>query len=119
MGFATTPACKGLWKGTARALAGASTVSSVAMWEEWGDGSGDGKVAGYRAIASNQILNNAAVFGHWSDSVLALWGTGTDWVVNAYSLDTQGKVRVTGNSYLDHAVRHAQSFCWSADNGNQ
>jgi hypothetical protein len=100
-------------------LTGASTVSAVALWEDLPDLSGDGKVTGYRAVATNQILNNGVAFGHWADSVLAFWGPGTDWVINPYSLDTQGEIRITGNSYLDHAVRHAQSFCWSADSGNQ
>jgi len=119
LAYATTPAVKAAWKSVARALTGATTVSSVALWEDFNDGTGDGKVNGYRAVSTNQILNNSVVFGHWADLVFALWGSGTDWILNPYSLDTQGKIRLTGNSYVDVAVRHAQSFCWSADAGNQ
>jgi HK97 family phage major capsid protein len=119
MGYATTPLTKGTWKKAARVLTGATVLTSEPLWQNWPDGSGDGLVNGYRAVASNQILNNGVVFGHFRDLIFGLWGAGTDWIVNPYSLDTQGKIRVTGNSYLDVAIRHAQSFTWSADPGNQ
>ena len=74
---------------------------------------------GYRAASTNQIAANGVLFAHWADAVLGLWGKGTDWITNPFSRDTEGVIRVTGNSYLDVALRHAQSFCWSADAGNQ
>ena len=117
--YATTPAVKAAWKLIARVLTGATVLTLEPIWQNWPDGSGDGLVNGYRAAATNQILNNGVVFGHFKDLVFGLWGAGTDWIVNPYSRDTEGKIRVTGNSYVDVALRHAQSFCWSADPGNQ
>ena len=38
---------------------------------------------------------------------------------NPYSRDTDGMIRITANCYSDVAVRHAASFCVSADSGAQ
>jgi len=119
LGYVTTPAVKAAWKLIARVLTGATVLTSEPLWQNWPDGSGDGLVNGYRAISSNQILNNAVVFGHFADLVFGCWGAGADFIVNPYSRDTEGKVRITGNTYVDVALRHAQSFCWSADSGAQ
>jgi hypothetical protein len=47
-----------------------------------------------------------------------MWG-GFDVVVNPYSLDTTAEVRITVNTFIDVAVRHAASFCASTDSANQ
>ena len=119
LAYATSPATKAAWKLIARVLTGATILTSEPLWQNWPDGSGDGQVNGYRATASNQIRNNGVVFGHWADLVFGCWGSGVDWIVNPYSRDTEGKIRITGNSYVDVALRHAQSFAWSADSGAQ
>jgi HK97 family phage major capsid protein len=117
--YATTPAVKAAWKLIARVLTGATVLTSEPLWQNWPDKSGDGLVNGYRAAATGQILNDGVLFAHFADLVFGVWGAGTDWIVNPYSRDTEGKIRVTGNSYVDVALRHAESFCWSADPGNQ
>ncbi|HEV2350809.1 MAG TPA: phage major capsid protein [Terriglobia bacterium] len=117
MAYVTTPAVRGAWK----AIAKIGSTFPIFIWEagDWADDSNDGEVNGYRAAATNQILNNAVAFGNWEDCIgPALWG-GYDVVVNPYSRDTDGVVRVTVNTFGDVAVRHAPSFCWSMDAGNQ
>jgi hypothetical protein len=114
-GYATTPNVRAKWKGVPKI----GSTFPVFFWEDLGDGSADGKVNGYRATASNQILADAVVFGNWMELVFAFFGAGPDLMSNPYSRDTDGVVRVTANSYIDVAVRHAPSFCWSADSGAQ
>lgn len=118
MAYATTPAVRGAWKAIPKI---AASTFPIFLWDkgDQGDGSSDGEVNGYRAAATNQILNNQVFFGNWEDCIgPAMWG-GYDFIVNPYTLDTQGEVRVTCNTYGDVAVRHAQSFAVSADRGNQ
>lgn len=117
MAYVTTPNVRGKYKNVPKV----GTTFPVFIWEtfDWGDGYNDGVVNGYRAAATNQILNDGVVFGHWSDAIgPAMWG-GYDVVVNPYTRDTDGVVRITVNTFGDVAVRHAASFCWSADSGAQ
>ncbi len=75
---------------------------------------------GARAVVSNQVPSNltkgdaagvcsAIIFGNWADLVIGMWG-GLDLMVNPYSGDTTGTVRVTALQDVDVAVRHAESF---------
>ena len=120
-GWITTPSVRKAWKSIAVALTGATTVSAKPLWEKGGfnDGTSDGIVNDYRATATNQVLNNGVIFGNWKEVILGLFGTGIDILVNPYSRDTDGMIRITANCYSDVAVRHAASFCVSADPGNQ
>ena len=120
-GWVTTPNVRKAWKSIAVALTGATTVSARPLWEKGGfnDGTSDGIVNDYRATATNQVLNNEVVFGNWKELILGLFGTGIDILVNPYSRDTDGMIRITANCYSDVAIRHAASFCVSADPGNQ
>ena len=120
MAYATTPAVRGAWKTIAAALAGATAVingAANAIWAPSGT-PGEGEVNGYRAIASNQIPNNGVIFGNWSEAIHGLYG-GYDVIVNPYSRDVDAAVRITINTFGDVAIRHAASFCASADAGNQ
>lgn len=120
-GWITTPSVRKSWKNTAVALAGATTVSAKPLWERgmFNDGTTDGLVNDFRATATNQILNNGVIFGNWKEVILGLFGTGIDILINPYSRDTDGMIRITANCYSDVGVRHAASFCVSADAGNQ
>jgi HK97 family phage major capsid protein len=75
---------------------------------------------GYRAIVSNQVPSDldkgtstgvcsALIFGNWADLLIGMWG-GLDLLVNPYSLDTTGAVRITAFQDVDINVRHPQSF---------
>jgi HK97 family phage major capsid protein len=122
LGWVTSPTVKGRWKGIAVNLIGATTVAAVPLWGRGtfpaDDDSTDGLVNDYRAASTNQIPNNQVLFGNWRDLVIGMWG-GFDVVVNPYSLDTTAQVRITVNTFIDIALRHAQSFCVSADSGAQ
>ena len=83
------------------------------------DGSNDGIVAGYRAAASNQVLNNLVFFGNWADAVLCEFGAGKDITVDMFTLASSATVRIIINCWMDLAIRHAASFCVSADSGAQ
>ena len=115
-GYVTTPKVRTKWKTTPKI----GSTFPVFIWEDGPEvGSPDGKVNNYLSTATNQILNNAVVFGQWRDLVLGIFGPGPDILVNPYSRDTDACVRITSNLFVDVAVRHAPSFCWSADAGNQ
>lgn len=116
MAYITTPKVRGKLKAAAKI----GSTFPIFIWEDgdFGDGTNDGEINGYRAACTNQILNDAVAFGHWADAIHALWG-GFDVVVNPYSFDTNAEVQITINTFSDVAARHAASFCWSADAGNQ
>jgi HK97 family phage major capsid protein len=120
-GWVTTPNVRKAWKSIAVALTGATTVSARPLWEKGGfnDGTSDGIVNDYRTTATNQVLNNGVIFGNWKELILGLFGTGIDILVNPYSRDTDGMIRISANGYLDVAIRLAASFCVSADPGYQ
>jgi hypothetical protein len=117
MAYVADPSTRGVWKAAPKI---AASTFPIFLWEkgDWGDGSNDGEVNSYRAACTNQISNNRVAFGNWSDVIHALWG-GYDIVVNPYSRDIDAVVRITVNTFGDVAVRHAASFAWSADAGNQ
>ena len=117
--YVTTPAAKGKLKSAAKLLVGATTVTAVAIWENDPAGdNGEGVINGYTALDSNQIPNNLMIFGNWEESLHGLYG-GLDVIVNPYSRDTDAVVRITFNSFGDHVLRHAVSFCASSDPANQ
>ncbi len=119
MAYITDATSRGVLKSAAKLLVGATTVTAVPIWDgNMGDGSTDGIVNGYRAAATNQVDNHLAFFGNWEELILGMWG-GFDVVVNPYALDINAEVRITINTFIDYAVRHAQSFCVSTDSAAQ
>ena len=82
-------------------------------------------VNGYEMLTSNQVPGNltkgtasaicsAIIFGNFADLIVGMWG-GLDLMVNPYSLDTTGAVRVTAFQDADLAVRHPESFAAMVD----
>lgn len=120
MAYVTSPTVRGRWKAIAKTGIGVTSVVPIFLWEKgaWGDNSNDGEVNAYRAAATNQILNNLVFFGNWEDTIHALWG-GYDVIVDPFTQATDGTNRVTVNTFGDVAVRHAASYCVSADSGAQ
>jgi HK97 family phage major capsid protein len=120
LAWATTPGTKGIWKGTAVALQGATTVSSRSLWSDgnFNDDSNDGIVNGYRSASTNQIPNDQVIFGNWSDLIYAQWN-GFDVVVDYVTRAGQAEIVLTITTWLDSALRHGQSFVASSDPGSQ
>ena len=120
-GWATTPGVRKAWKNTARALAGATTVSAVPLWEpgNFNDGSSDGVVNSYRAAITNNISLDRVLFGAFDELILATWGQGMDLLYDPYSRSKEGIVGLTLTTFGDVALKHAQSFAVSIDAGDQ
>lgn len=81
---------------------------------------------GYRALVSNQVpsdldkgtstgICSAIIYGDWSQLVVGMWGPGIELLVNPYSKDTEGLIRVNVWSFADIAIRHAESFAAMQD----
>lgn len=93
--------------------------TGIYLWGEGGE-----PLNGYPAYVTNQVRSDltkgtgsnlsAAFFGNWGDLLLGMWGT-LDLLVNPYSLDTTGAVRVTAFQDVDVAVRRPESFAVMLD----
>jgi HK97 family phage major capsid protein len=57
---------------------------------------------------------HACLFGNWADAILAIWDT-IEVIVNPFSKDTQGIIRITIQHEVDINVRHAESFAACLD----
>ena len=78
-----------------------------------------GMVNGYDAYITNNISNSitrgtnsncsALVFGDWSQLLIGQFGA-VDLIVNPYSLDTYGEIRVVVAGYYDIAVKQPKAF---------
>jgi HK97 family phage major capsid protein/HK97 family phage prohead protease len=103
LAYLVHPTARGRLKTTATA-----TNSGIFIWN-------GNQINGYRAVASNQMdTTKNVMFGNWSDLIQADW-LGIDLMVDPYSLSTTGQVRVIATIMVDNAVRHAASFCVSAN----
>ena len=84
----------------------------------------DGRLAGYRVGVTNSMPSNltkgsgsalsALIFGNWSDLLIGEWGA-IGLLVDPYTNADSGQVRVVAFSFVDIAVRHAQSFAAVSD----
>ena len=77
----------------------------------------EGIVAGYKAMASNQIKStlgggseHGIVFGNWTDLLVGMFG-GIEITVDPYRLKKQAMVEYTIFGMADVMLRHPQSFC--------
>lgn len=110
LAFVTTPGMAGK---LAQTVVAASTDTRMI----WGGSLTEGNVAGYRAVASNQVSatlgggsEHGVIFGNWSEVMIGTWGV-MELVVDPYALKKQGMVEVTSFQLCDIALRHGQSFC--------
>lgn len=117
MGYVMNATARGKLKQATKVAA--STFPNY-IWEKgtFGDGTNDGEINGYRAACSNQVSGALAAFGNWEDAVEGMWG-GFDVVVDPLSVAEQALVRIIVNTFIDVAIRHAASFCWSTDSAAQ
>jgi HK97 family phage major capsid protein len=112
LGYLVSPKARGKLKTTA-----VVANQAVFLWSgDMGRGPGWGVVNGYGAFASKQIPEATnVIFGNWADLVVANWADGLDVVVDPYTLATVNQIQVTVTLLADIGIRHAASFCASAN----
>lgn len=79
----------------------------------------DGTLNGYNVVVSSLVPSNltkgvgtnlhAAIFANWASLYIGQWG-GLDLLVNPYSLDTSGQIRVSAWTFMDSALAHPEAF---------
>lgn len=114
MAFLTTPGVRGHAK-KIKLDAG----SGLFLWQQ-----GAQDLEGYRTAVSTNVPSNltkgigtnlhAMIFGVWSQLMIGQWG-GLDIVINPYSRDTEGLIRITLATFYDLGVRHPESFAAIVD----
>lgn len=109
-GYITTPGMAGKMAQTLVA----SAAGSEMIWTGKYD---DGMVAGYKAVATNQVsavlgagADHGIVFGNWADLVFGSWGA-FELIADPYRLKKQGMIEITSFEMLDLILRHVESFC--------
>lgn len=110
LSFITTPGMAGKLAQTLKASAAGSDMIWVGKLNA-------GELAGYGAVASNQISStlgvgtneHGIVFGNFNDMLIGMWG-GLELVVDPYALKKQGLIEVTSFQLVDIALRHGESF---------
>lgn len=110
LAFATTPGMAGK---LAQTVVAASTDTRMI----WAGALDNGNLAGYKAIASNQVSavlgggsEHGLIFGNWADAMIGMWGA-LELVVDPYAKKKQGMIEVTSFQLCDVALRHVGSFC--------
>lgn len=71
------------------------------------------EVNGYPVAVTNQVTDDTAFFGDWSQLMVGMWG-GLDLLVDPYTASTTGTVRVVALQSMDVAVRHAVAFVYGS-----
>jgi HK97 family phage major capsid protein len=113
--FVTTPETASTFKSTVNI----TNAAAGFLWDGPVDASGKANILGYDAYATNQISKtlgggtaHGIVYGNFRDALFGGWGV-IEVVVNPYSLDTSGQIRVSFFLMQDVVIRHGQSFCTS------
>ena len=110
LGFVTTP-------GMAGKLLQTLVASSAGSAMIWSGTILEGIVAGYKAMASNQIKStlgggseHGIVFGNWTDLLIGIFGA-LEITIDPFRLKKQAMVEYTIFGMADVMLRHPQSFC--------
>ena len=101
MRYIINAAARGALKSTAKS---ASAVAAGFVFE-------NGEINGYPAIVSNQLANNDALFGDFSQMIMGMW-SGLDLTVDPYAGATAGTVRIIALQDVDFAVKQPGAFCY-------
>lgn len=114
LGWVTTPKMAGLLK-TKPLLSGAAAGF---IWE---GPIGEGSMAGYKAIASNQISGTMTgstetgggeqgmIFANWADLIIGMWAA-MELIVDPFTKKKQALIEVASFQMTDIMVRHEESF---------
>lgn len=102
-------------------LGGADAANLMANAKDTGSGQfclefvgGMPRIGMWGARLSNQVVSGDHWFGNWADFLIGTWGD-PDLIVNPFTGDTSGVIRLTMHQFVDMAVRHAESFCYNND----
>jgi len=57
---------------------------------------------------------SASIFANWASLYIAMWG-GMSFLVNPYSKDTEGLIRINAWTFYDSGLRHASAFSVGKD----
>ena len=69
------------------------------------------EINGYPVTVTNQLANNDALFGDFSQLIMAMW-SGLDLTVDPYTGATAGTVRIIALQDVDFAVKQPGAFCY-------
>ena len=69
------------------------------------------EINGYPVTVTNQLANNDALFGDFSQLIMAMW-SGLDLTVDPYAGATAGTVRIIALQDVDFAVKQPGAFCY-------
>lgn len=97
-------------------------TNGVPIWDTRSPGS---PLNGYSAAVTNLVpstltkgsasgICSAAIFGNFNDALMGQWG-GVEFLVNPYSRDTEGLIRINCWTFYDFIVRRAESFAVMKD----
>ena len=89
------------------ALKGTEKASGTAQFVYEND-----EINGYPVTVSNQLSNNDALFGDFSQLIMAMW-SGLDLTVDPYAGATAGTVRIIALQDVDFAVKQPGAFCFA------
>lgn len=117
LGLVTTPGMAGALRQTLVA----SSAGSAMIWSGTMNG---GDVAGYPAVATNQVSSlmsgsavsggteHGIIFGNWADLIIGMFSA-LELIVDPYTDAGKAMVRITSFQMADILVRHGESFCKS------
>jgi len=91
----------------------------------WDTRGGNMPLNGYNTAVSNLVPSNltkgsssgvasALIYGNFADVLLAQWG-GLEFLINPYTLDTTGLIRLNAWTFYDVLIRRAESFAAMQD----
>lgn len=111
VGYVTTPGVAGKLMQTLVASAAGSDMVWTGTIE-------DGRLNGYRAMASNQVATNLGagtnehglVCANWAQSLIAQFGPGFELIVDPYAKKKQGLVEFTSFQLVDIGLRYPEAF---------
>jgi len=99
-----------VFAGKCKQTAKVSSTDSFMLMEK-------GEINGYPVKVTNQMPTSTALFGKFSDLILAFW-SGIDLVVDPYTQSKKGGIVVTGHYDYDIGVRHPESFAKATNTGS-
>lgn len=75
----------------------------------------DNRIAGYRSVGSTIINAGSMFFGNFAGVYILLWGNGVNLLINPYSLDKTGMVRVVFDLYVGVIVTQPAAISYASD----